>query len=181
MVRTVQPPPPRQIAIPAAWPHGRMGVDWASIVAGICCCVLKKLYSTLDTNTPCMCHMTLITFAPQRFSLSDIEIERPTALKASTRASLGNNYGSAISAAKKGIRQSEAHKAAISAAKKGIRQSEAHKAAISAAKKGIRQSRQSEAHKAAKTTCFCGECGKCKSRARSQKYRDKKAKKAKKT
>ena len=94
---------------------------------------------------------------PQRFSLRAVEIERPTALKASTNASLGNSYGSG--------NKSEAHKAAISAAKKGIkikRQSEAHKAAISAAK----------------TTCICGKCGKCKARARQQKCRAKKAKRA---
>ncbi|PNW79428.1 hypothetical protein CHLRE_09g414700v5 [Chlamydomonas reinhardtii] len=94
------------------------------------------------------------TEPPQRFSLTAIEIKRPTALKATTKTSLGNTYGKAG----KGRRLSKATKAAVSAAKKGKPRFKATKAAISAAK----------------TTCNCGKCRTCKKR-KMMKYRAKKA------
>ena len=118
----------------------------------------------------------------QPFSLAAIEIKRPTALKPSTRASLGNTYGTANKGNTKPPR-TKAHKDALSAAHKGKPLSKAHKDAISAAMKGKgkgkpRSQATKDAISAAKIKCICGICKNCKGRARVQEFRAKKAKKA---
>ncbi|PNW77142.1 hypothetical protein CHLRE_10g423900v5 [Chlamydomonas reinhardtii] len=111
----------------------------------------------------------------QPFSLAAIEIERPTALKPSTRGSLGNTYASA----NKGRTLSQATKDAMSAAHKGKPMCKAAKDAMLAAHKGKPLSQATkDAISAAKITCLCGICKTCKVRARVQKFRAKKAKKA---